>query len=176
MKKIITAVALITICAALIGFGSIAYFTASDTSHNTITTGSIDIALLITDANGDPFEAPSLIMPGDVIDEVVSVRNDGNAPAWIRVGVAVNCGELDSSLFEFNYNTEDWTYSEGYFYCNTPVEPNAVTEPLFSTVTASILMGNDFANGSFGIDLSAHAVQSANNGASVLEAAGWPAE
>lgn len=176
MRKTILAVAAITICAALVGFGSLAYFTASDRASNTISTGSIDIELIETDAEGAPFIDPERVMPGDVIDKVVTIRNNGSSAAWIRCKVDIDCGELSSEHIQLDINTEHWTYSDGYYYYTQPVEPGAVTSPLFTCVTLSADMGNEFQNASFSVNISANAVQTANNGQTVFDAVGWPAD
>ena len=53
-----------------------------------------------------------------------------------------------------------------------PVKPRP---PLFTTVTFAPEMGNEYQNSTAHIDVKADAVQVANNGDAVLEAAGWPA-
>ena len=47
--------------------------------------------------------------------------------------------------------------------------------PLFTTVTFDAAMGNAYQNSTATVSVRADAVQTANNGAAVLEAAGWPA-
>ena len=50
-----------------------------------------------------------------------------------------------------------------------------MTPPLFETVTFSLDLGNDYADAKVQVAVSLEAVQSVNNGASALLAAGWPA-
>ena len=80
------------------------------------------------------------------------------------------------SLIDLNYNNEDWTAKDGYWYYNTPVAPGGVTEPLFTTVAFDISMGNQYQNSTAEIDVSAQAVQTANNGTASTDAQGWPAD
>jgi hypothetical protein len=50
------------------------------------------------------------------------------------------------------------------------------TEPLFTTVSFSIEMGNIYQNSRSTVEINAQATQVANNGTTVFEAAGWPAQ
>ncbi len=61
------------------------------------------------------------------------------------------------------------------YYYNAALAPEAVTPPLFETVTFSLDLGNDYADAKVQVAVSLEAVQSVNNGASALLAAGWPA-
>ena len=45
MKRRLFAGAVIVMCLSLLGFGTLAYFTAEDTAHNVITSGDINIEL-----------------------------------------------------------------------------------------------------------------------------------
>lgn len=46
MKRKLLLIAVVIICCATLGFGSVAYFTASAKAVNVITSGNIKIALL----------------------------------------------------------------------------------------------------------------------------------
>ena len=63
---------------------------------------------------------------------------------------------------------------DGYFYYKKALKPTETTEPLFTTVTLKEELENEFMNAKFSLDLTAEAVQVANNGSTVLEANGWP--
>ena len=56
-----------------------------------------------------------------------------------------------------------------------PVAAGKTTDILFDTVTFAPQMGNEYQNCTANIKISAQAVQTANNGKTVLEAKGWPA-
>lgn len=74
---------------------------------------------------------------------------------------------------DFNYT--NWTsMTDGYFYYNTALAAGATTEPLFTGVSYSVDLGNDYMNAVVTIDVSAEAVQVANNGSSFDTATGWP--
>ena len=184
MKKRIALVVVIISLVAMGISGTMAYFTADSTATNVITAGNIDIDLVEmekTDEGLKPFENKEGVMPGDVISKIVTVKNTGDNEAYIRVQVEKMItlagdvtGSADLSLLSCDINTNDWTYSEGYYYYNKPLAAGEETTPLFENVTFSGEMGNMYQNCSAQIDVAAQAVQVKNNGATVLEAAGWP--
>ena len=84
-------------------------------------------------------------------------------------------GEANPDLVELNIDSENWTLGEdGYLYYKTALKPGETTAPIFTTVTFNMEMGNEYQNATAKVDVAAQAVQSANNGESALEAAGWP--
>lgn len=186
MKKRIAAVMVCLAIAAISVSGTLAYFTSDDTATNVITSGNIKIDLIEmekTDEGLVPFEDKDGIMPGDVVSKIVTVKNIGDNPAFIRVkadkkitlaqGVT---GEADLDLIQCDFDTEHWTYHEGYYYYNEPLAAEAETFPLFTTVTFDKTMDNKYQNCQASINVKAQAVQVKNNGASAKDAAGWPAE
>jgi len=185
MKKKIAIVALFVALVAMSVGGTLAYFTADTTATNVITAGNIEIDLVEMEKteNGElvPFENKDGVMPGDVISKIVTVVNTGDNPAYIRIQMekAITLaegknGDIDPSLVSCNINTADWTEKDGYFYYNKPLAAGEETTPLFNEVTFSSKMDNLYQGCKAEIDVFAQAVQVANNGASALEAAGWP--
>jgi len=182
-KKIALVVVIISLIAMGIS-GTMAYFTADSTATNVITAGNIDIDLIEmekTDEGLKPFEDKDGVMPGDVISKIVTVKNTGDNEAYIRVQVKKMItlagdatGSAELSLLSCDINTNDWTYSKGYYYYNKPLAAGEETAPLFENVTFSAAMGNEYQNCEAQIDVAAYAVQVKNNGATVLDAAGWP--
>lgn len=195
MKRKIAALAVIVIALSLAAYGTVAYFTATGTAHNVLTMGNIGIKLndktevvengetkLVEFTTEYPNGMP--VMPATEASKIVSVKNTGSAPAWVRVKIektvepadAAVTG-LDTKYVGLNYDTESWVDGEnGFWYYKKPLEPGATTPNLFDTVTFSKDMGNDYMNCKFNIIVSAQAVQSDNNGVgqSVLDVAGWP--
>ena len=181
-KKLFVMMALVIVIAVL-GTGTLAYFTTKAVVHNVITTGGVGITLEETmrDENGDeiPYENPDGVMPGDPVSKIVRVKND-DADAWIRVRVDMRVetprDEMDPGEdIILDYNAEDWTYHEGWYYYNEILPSGQRTTPLFEEVSLSGEgMGNEYQNSTIYIDVKAQAVQSANNGTSVLTATGWP--
>lgn len=187
MKKKIITIALIVSLVAVAAVGSNAYFTAAEKATNVITSGSVKIDLLEMSVPADgkpvPFEDVSGVMPGASVSKVVTVRNTGDNAAWVRVSVGKAIalregvtGEPDLSLVRFDLNSENWTEHDGYYYYNTALEPGAETEPLFTAVTFAAEMGNMYQESTATVTVLAQATQLVHNGASAIEAAGWPAE
>lgn len=129
------------------------------------------------------------IMPGTSASKIVSVKNTGASEAWIRVWVNVGISEdgdpitnptiknlpltitnadgEEIDVVTLDFNSTDWTKGEdGYYYYNSPVEtvePKNITAPLFNTVAFAKEMGNEYQGCKVIIDVSAEAVQTANN-------------
>lgn len=183
MKRKVLVTALLVLCLAVIGLDTAAYFTADEIATNVITAGSIKIDLIEKDAEGNDFVNPTGIMPGAVVDKIVTVKNTGDNPAWVRIKVEKSIelaqgesGEADTDMLSLDLNREQWTEHDGYYYYNNVLRPGAVTEPLFRTVTFDTDMGNMYQNCVARIVVGAQATQVAHNGDTVLDAAGWPAE
>ena len=80
----------------------------------------------------------------------------------------------DTGLVELALNTADWTEKDGYYYYTKALKPGEVTAPVFTSVTFNATMGNEYQNATATVNVSAQAVQNANNGATVMDAKGWP--
>lgn len=188
-KRIIAVLAITSILAVMV-FQTLAFFTAEDTALNRVTMGNV--ALILNDDTLDPEtedlvpfpeEGFSFVMPGDTVDKIVSVTNDGDNPIWVRVRLdrslilADEAADIDFNVLGLDLNLEDWTEGEdGWFYYKEILEPGVTTENLFTQVTFPTSLGNSFMNAEVEIDVLAQGVQSQNNGAAVSEATGWPAE
>ena len=187
MKRKLFVLVVIVAFASLAAYGTLAYFTDSETAHNIITSGEIDIALLGW-ADSDKSTPVSLddgtydVMPGTTITKIAEVKNVGSNAAYVRVKVAKDLklaegktGEANLDVIEIDWNTTDWLLQEdGYYYYRTAVEPGETTEPLFTTVPFAETMENLYQNSTAAIHVDAFGVQVANNGDSPLTAAGWP--
>ena len=70
-----------------------------------------------------------------------------------------------------------WTMKDGWWYYNTALQTGEITKPLFEKVVFSGPdMDNKYQLCTVVIDVTAQAVQQANNGTTVWEALGWPEE
>lgn len=167
--------------------GTAAYFTATGTARNTVTAGNIQIELVETALTPGgatvPFENAVGIMPGSTVSKIVQVKNTGAQNAYVRVRLEKNIrlapgasGEVDPTLVSYAVNTSAWTQSGDYYYYNSALTPGALTPPLVTEVRFSPAMGNVYQNAVMEIIVHAAATQTANNGASALAAAGWPAD
>ena len=86
-------------------------------------------------------------------------------------------GQPDLGLMKIDFDQTYWTHgSDGYYYYKTALQPGAVTEPLFASVSFDISMDNKYQNSTAKVDVTVYAVQTANNGSSAFEAKGWPEE
>lgn len=190
MKKKIFSLALALCCLAVLTIsGTMAYFTKDDVATNVITTGTIDIALVETakDASGEEvvFVDVSGVVPGQAVSKIVRVENVEFAKeAWVRLKVDKEIalaegksGEIDLSLVEIDFNTEDWTAREEdgvtWYYYNKMLEVGGKTTALFEEVEFSPRTGNMYQGAEVTITVTAQAVQAKNNGSSALDAAGW---
>lgn len=193
MKKKIAATAVLLSLLSISAAGTLAYFTDSQIAHNVITSGKIDIDL------NDDFDWNEPIMPSQEIDKVVSVTNNNDSnTAWVRILLNTTITKNDTQetkdlflpdgnpVMKINISQSgkwvkgtavelDGVSYDSYIY-KDELAPGATTEELFKTVTFNEKTGNDYQNCTVNIDVVAQAIQSDNNGASALEAAGWPAE
>ena len=181
MKRKLLILSVLAICLSTLAAGTLAYFTTEDRAHNVITTGGIDITVQEwADAEKTrPFQDLTGVMPNTTVTKIAEVRNTGGAEAWVRVKVEKNIrlqgqGTADAGLVELTRNTADWTEKDGYYYYTKALKPGEVTAPIFTAVTFKADMGNEYQNATATVDVSAQAVQTANNGATVMDAQGWP--
>ena len=181
MKRKLLILSVLAICIATLAAGTLAYFTSEGKAHNVITTGGVEIAVQEwADKNKQtPFEDLEGIMPGMTVTKIAEIKNTGASDAWIRVLITKNIqlagdGTPNTDLLELNLNLTDWTLGEdGYLYYNKALKPGKVTKPIFTAVTFKPDMGNEYQNATATVDVSAQAVQTANNGDTVMAAKGW---
>lgn len=186
MKKKVMVCALVLICLSVAAGSTLAYFTKDVVAHNVITTGGISIALNEW-ADADKTEAfpqdgIANVMPGSEVTKIVEVANTGENAAYVRISVekAIELAgegneEINPQLIDLDINTEKWQLgTDGFYYYKEALAGGATTEPLFTTVTFKTEMGNPYQGCTVGINVTAQAVQAANNGSDPLTAQGWP--
>ena len=184
MKKKILALTIVVICLSIMAYGTLAYFSFEGTATNTIVTGHLKVELVeLSEQDGQlvPFEDVVGVMPGTDVSKIVMVRNIGEHAAWVRIAVETAIeladgveGETDPSLISLDINTDAWTLQDGYYYYNEALEGGEETASLFTKVSFAAEMGNMYQSSKTVITVGVQAVQVANNGATVFEAAGWP--
>ncbi len=186
MKKKILACALVVICLSIVAYGTVAYYTYEDTATNVITAGNVrieleELAILVEGGAPVPFNNPNDVVPGTSVSKIVQVKNTGVSAAWVRLDLSKEImladgvdGEIDLSLVSYEINDKFWAEQDGWFYYLSPLAPGATTEPIFTDVSFSALMGNMYQQSKSIINITAHATQTVHNGESVFEAAGWP--
>ena len=190
MKKKILIVSVVVALLAVVSGGTLAYFTADETAHNIITSGSVEIDLVektqLPDGTFADFPAGGIsgVMPGTVVSKIVSVKNIGLSEAWVRIKVestivGVNGEELPDELPDgtpvigFDVS-ENWIEKDGCYYFKNPVAAGEMTDNFIEEVVFDLLMGNEYQNCTANLIVYAEAVQTANNGKSVTDAKGWP--
>ena len=182
-KKFILLTVLAGVMLATAG-GSIAYFTVAGTAANVITAGNVKMALHDEITQGEAFSQQSLnaMMPGTTADKKVYVENTGDNAFYTRIRLDCSAQSPDGTTLgvnniAFDFDTVNWQLgTDGWYYYQFAVEKNAKTKPLFTKVSLLPETGNDYMDADVRIKISAQAVQQANNGATVWQAVGWPAE
>lgn len=195
-KRNLVLVALLALLVGLAAYGTVAYFAGEAHVTNVITTGTVDIQLKETKADGTPWQDVDGVVSGETVDKWVWVENpktDTAAPAWVRVRVVTSVvsasgnEELSDSVLSLDYNLTPsdesdkayWVQGEGgWFYYSVPLNPGEGTEKLFQNVTFDTTMGNAYQGATVTVDVTAQAVQSKNNpipeGKDVTAIPGWP--
>lgn len=181
------AVVIAVMAAVLIIGTTIAYKSREATAENVITSGNVTVELLLTEKTSDGMEKESAdalnVIPGTSSSRIARVKNIGASPAWVRVKADVSFtldpefeqeGTPDPGMVIFENTNGKWTYSEGYWYYNEVLQPGETTATLFEEVKFSPEMGNLYQNAKAAITVDVFAAQSAHNGNTALEAAGWP--
>ena len=183
MKRKLLILSLLVILAALTAAGTLAYYTDIARTHNVITSGNVDIDLLewADEAHTKPFKNKQGVMPGTKVTKIVEVKNTGTGAAFVRLRVETEVHsaegqEMDPKHVRLDFNQTDWIYRDGYYYYARSLQPGETTVPLFTAVTFAAEMGNEYQNATAHVNVSAYAVQSANNGDDPLNAEGWPSD
>ncbi|MBQ3229448.1 MAG: hypothetical protein IJB49_00370 [Clostridia bacterium] len=194
MKKKVLAIAVITICLAVLASNTLAFFIAEDETHNIISSGGVDIKIEEwQDVNGvlTPFPEKAIeIMPNTTVSKIVNVRNL-EEKAYIRARFEIIITKPDGSVIELSQeelstliavdvNGDHWVRKNGddsWWYHTAAVSTNTTTESLFTKVDFDgPNMTNEYRNCTVEIIVKAQGVQTANNGIYVLDAVGWPNE
>ena len=181
MKRKLLILSALAICIATFAAGILAFFTSEGEAHNVITTGSVEIAVQewADEDKTTPFEDLTGVMPNVTVTKIAEIKNTGAADAWVRVKVEKSIklqgeGTPDTDLVELKLNTVDWMEKDGCYYYTKALKPGEVTAPIFTAVTFNADMGNEYQNATATVDVFAQAVQTANNGDTVMDAEGWP--
>lgn len=180
MKRKLLILSVLAICIATLAAGTLAYFTSEGKAHNVISTGGVEIAVQewADVEKTKPFEDLTGVMPNTTVTKIAEIKNTGASDAWVRVKVEKIIelqgeGTPNTDLVELTINTTDWTEKDGYFYYNKALKPGDITEPIFTAVTFRADMGNEYQNALATVNVYAQAVQTANNGETVMDAKGW---
>ena len=190
-KKIISLCLVAALAVVAIAGTSLAYFTDKDAKTNTFTLGNVDITL-----TEDHWAAPTAAVPDVEYAKDPVVTNIGEKDAWIRVDVTLS----DAAAFtaaaakhqitdlatifaghdetkwtlagEPVYNNKNDTLTYSYYY-NTVLAVDKSTEALFTSVTIPAEFDNEDMKeivADFTIDVTAHAIQTADSYNTVADA------
>ena len=174
----ISVVSLAVSILCVITLGTYAVITAQTQVSNVFTTGNVKVSVNVGSSRAASDD--DAILPGRTVESDVTIENEGNNPAYVRVKVIPRADGTDISdagVLSLDLNTDDWSYNEddGYYYYLNALESGGTTSSLFDSFT---FLDNEAAQQYYGSDLTisiyASAVQSANNGQDVWEATGWP--
>ena len=187
MKKKIWIGVLMMLCVVMAVQGTIAYTTKEETTRNVITSGAVVVNILQQQegsAQWQPYEAEALpVKPSDTVAKRVAVENEKES-AWVRAKCEISAYDAQNMPMEIeedaldelvilSMNTEDWVCKDGWWYYPTALQNGDRTEMLLESITFSRTMGNAFQGSTIHFDVIVQAVQTANNGTTIWEAAGW---
>lgn len=170
-KKLITMLSAVALV-GVIGVGStLAYFTDNDAANNVVTMGHVDIELeepQFAEANeNNTIEnvVPNQTITKDPTITVVAGSESCYLRAKVEISDKLTADQAAELLENINIDDEKWVLStDGYYYYQDKVEKAAEdqTVVLFDTVVIPELWGNEVANLSFKIDVTAEAIQADN--------------
>ena len=173
-------VALVFVTVMFYSASTFAFFSDDVASgSNKITVGNFDVEVLeLTDAGSGsiPYEDGLRIVPALSVSKIVKAKNSGSLPMQVRMKIEISIDFVDEatlppnwrSLIQFDLNVDDesttavegtWVYRDGYYYYLLPVESGKVTTPLFTSITFSPEMGNEFTNSEIKIKVICEASQ-----------------
>lgn len=140
MKRILVTALSVLLVAGMAISGTVAYLTDRDGAKNTMTTGLVEIEQYEQDRNGKDFVQNQIILPivgsaqgekdakgypkaGNYVDKLVTVKNTGNTPAYVRTLIAIPnyhyIGQNESSAAD---NVLHWNMYDANIEENTRVE------------------------------------------------------
>ena len=161
---------------------ALAFYTTIGKATNVVTSGNIRLKLHEKTADGSDFpEEGVYVIPGDLESKRVSVENVCDHPFYLRVRLVsgtTNEALTPEDAMRIDFNTENWTFEDGYYYYNRVLEPSEMTEPLFTQVEiVGSRVDQTHIGSTLHLTVNAYAVQSENNPAEFpWDASGWPAE
>ena len=181
------ALSVLILILSMMACGTAAFFTADARAHNVITTGLVSVEVREWTDGDKTVRAKGTgltgVMPGTRITRITEVVNTGNADVYLRLRIdktvrQASGEDADASVVALTVGEQwerYWEYRDGYYYYKEALAPGAATAiPVFEGVSFEAGMDNRYQGCTAEIRVSAFAVQSANNGADVWSASGWP--
>ena len=175
-------IALAAILATALTQPTLAYYTTIGKATNVVSSGSIQLQIHETTADGSDFPAEGVyVIPGDIVSKKVSVENVCDHPFYLRVKLVsstTNEALTPDDCLKLDIDTQNWTYMNGYYYYNKILQPGETTPTLFTQVEiVGSRVDQTHIGSALHLTVSAYAVQSENNPAEhPWDASGWPAD
>ena len=182
MKRKLVLTSAVVLILALLAAGTFAYFSKDARATNVITTGTINIDLYDKIEGGKETAdgwTISGVMPGQPVEKIVSVKNTGTSPAWLRVKLGISVTGANGKPLNLTFGDEQdvltfttgdgWFYHGGYYYYNAPVAEQNSTADFFAkkdgqpTLMLNPQLPNDYQGCTVTVAVQAQAVQVKNN-------------
>ena len=134
-----------------------AWFIQADNVKNVIESKEVQFSHRID----EDFEKPTLVDPGQTVEKAVRAENTGTEPGFVRLLVLTEIISkdgiplpADSSALTYNdVNTAKWVKVDGWWYYLDVLEPGDVTPNLFSGVTLSASLDDEYQNAGMKIEV-----------------------
>lgn len=143
--------------------GTLAYFNIETRSNSGVSTAKVAGTIVETFD-----QTQKAVMPGDTIQKIVHVRNDGNTDMLVRVRIEKNWrnGASTTNLSGNNivpaFHLDRWIDGgDGYYYYSGILKPGTTTErSLFDSFTVSAAgTGNEYQGKTANINVTMEAIQ-----------------
>ena len=177
-KKVVTLCLVLALAAIAIAGGTIAYFNDTAEAENVFTAGGVKVELIEQQVNEagtalEPFEQNQVLMPivgsaqgekddfgqpvaKNYIDKIVTVKNTGASPAWVRAYFAIPSALDDGfeesfnasmNILHFNFGNKDGvsTYNNQWLW-GSVAKPNHGGWNYFETTIAGVSYNVYFAD------------------------------
>ena len=121
MKKILILSITLILLAAIAVTGTLAFYTDEESEVNVMTVGKVQIGQIEKDGEGKDFKQDQPLRPvvnGDTsdpnyIDKVVTVKNIGQNPAYVRTLIAVPFFDCNgTNVLHWDRNSDGWTWND----------------------------------------------------------------
>lgn len=184
MNKKITILLLLAILSILTITISYSYQIIKFKADNIITFGSIKMRLVqkeVVNSREVLIDNKNKInITGkEEVKRFVYVENLGIESIFVRVSLDVfvtkNSNKiLKDNLINFDFDTENWVYKDGWYYYKGLLKGGEKTTHLFDKMLFNIQ--NSELKGTIDLDIVVQAVQASNNSDNAIDAEGWPSK
>lgn len=174
-KKLGLITATVALGALLAVGGTLAWFTDTETATNVVTTGNVNVSILENGTTMDDagIEFPANQVPGASLEKVVTVKNTGANPAYVRATINILDEKGEAIIgrdfttiretLQFPENSLWEQYDGKFYYLDEVVTGDAgVTGALISEIKIPTTWNNSMVNREFKIEIFVEAIQSEN--------------